>query len=380
MAASLLFRVVLAAAALAAWPGPALPADSTPAHPDGKAVLDCRSCHATDTPTKANPALVQCPRAMLVRGSQAPAQSVGDLVLGVGDKPYGAVRFSHRTHARMAEMGQGCIVCHHYNFNPSRPVMRCSECHPAAPAKAELGIPDLPRARHRLCIDCHRRMDKNWSCASCHPSGGQKAAQKAPTPQLPKRVIFETRSDAGRVVTFLHEDHARRFGLKCMDCHKDTTCAGCHGPGQVGKRAVVTHRLSGPVSQAPHASCVSCHQSDGCDKCHAEKPRERFDHARVAGWPENRFHARLDCRRCHAGRGFAKGGGDCESCHKGWKQSFDHRKTTLALDETHAALECESCHRDPLFVAPPDCASCHPDKSYPKEKPGKRWPGGVKGR
>jgi hypothetical protein len=42
------------------------------------------------------------------------------------------------------------------------------------------------------------------------------------------------------------------------------------------------------------------------------------------------------------------------------------------LDETHAAVDCESCHLEKDFAKKPTCSSCHDDKSYPDASPGAR--------
>ena len=214
---------------------------------------------------------------------------------------------------------------------------------------------------HRLCVECHREWSHSTNCATCH---GKEAPPKA---EIPGRVIYQTSSDQGKVVTFLHGDHARRFGLKCADCHQKQTCAVCHDPRLKG--------LGGPAGRAkssePHQSCSACHAKDKCSSCHSTKPMGAFDHGKSTGWVHNRFHRALECLRCHTTPGkFTKIDKDCESCHKGWQEKFDHKKTGLTLDETHAALGCQDCHADGTFAAPPACANCH-EKSYPKDKPGR---------
>jgi hypothetical protein len=61
------------------------------------------------------------------------------------------------------------------------------------------------------------------------------------------------------------------------------------------------------------------------------------------------------------------------ACHAGWKPgAFDHVVTGIKLSETHAALDCESCHLESNFAKKPTCSGCHDDKSYPTALPGVR--------
>lgn len=238
-----------------------------PAAGSASGQVNCRACHTSDAPTKEKPSLVPCPREDS-RPRHFSAQAPATLVLGAGDGPYGAVKFSHKAHAEMAEMGGGCYRCHHYDQGGR--IQKCAACHSPSRARADLGKPDAKGAMHRLCVGCHREWSASGKCAGCH------AAKASPL------------------------------------------------------------------------------------------------HGRSTAWIQNRFHGKLQCGECHRAPGeFQRIGKDCESCHKGWQAKFDHRKTGLTLDETHAALSCADCHADGAFAAPPACAACH-EKSYPKDKPGKK--------
>lgn len=340
------------AAAGAAWGQAEVPPAPAPS------VVDCKACHTSDSPTKEKPALVKCPRAK-TKGVHSPSEAPRTLTLGAAGGEYGPVKFSHKAHAEMAEMGGGCYQCHHYDQGGR--IQKCGECHSPERARTDVGKPDLKGALHRLCVECHRQWSHSTDCAACH---GGKAPPKA---DMPKRVVYWTSSDQGKVVTFPHGDHARRFGLRCAGCHQQQTCTSCHDPKKKG--------LGAPPRRAkeaqPHQSCSACHAKDKCSSCHSTKPMGAFDHGKSTGWIHNRFHARLECARCHTTPGrFTKIATDCDSCHKGWQAEFDHKKTGLALDEIHAALGCADCHADGQFTAPPACATCH-EKSYPKDKPGK---------
>jgi hypothetical protein len=109
----------------------------------------------------------------------------------------------------------------------------------------------------------------------------------------------------------------------------------------------------------------------------------KFVHDRT-GFPLTGQHARVTCRKCHAGDFEAAvsrscsgchrdvhggySGVHCDSCHdtEGWKSHFDpdaHRRTNFPLQGRHALLACEQCHgdrRDRSFARPTvACWECH---------------------
>ncbi|MCX6137289.1 MAG: cytochrome c3 family protein, partial [Ignavibacteriales bacterium] len=292
---------------------------------------------------------------------------------------YGPVKFSHRVHAEMSEMGDGCYGCHHYN--QARPIQQCRECHSTSRIRTDLGKPDLQGARHRQCVDCHLQWSHNSECNSCHAkktsdSTGVKIGERKAFAKMtvPAKVVFETNSVKGKFVTFFHGDHAQHFGLKCVDCHQQQPCAACHDSKKTGVQPAAQNEKKGShrgSMEDLHKPCFTCHATDKCGACHMDKPLEVFDHARSTGWALNRFHARLECQRCHTTvPRFVKLATGCESCHNSWQKKFDHKKTGLALNETHAGLDCDNCHTDKNFVTRASCEPCHQDKKYPKDKPG----------
>jgi Class III cytochrome C family len=339
--------------------------------------LNCRTCHSTDSPTKEKPSLVKCPR-MMIKGYHSIEEGPESITMDEISNLYGPVKFSHRSHAHMAEMGDGCYGCHHYN--QARPIQECKECHSASRIRTDLGKPDLKGARHRQCVDCHLQWSHTSDCNSCHAkkrgdgSGAAAQDRKAfPKVVIPARKVYETSSVKGKLVTFMHNDHAERFGLKCIDCHQEQTCVGCHDVKKAGQSPATASvaKRSGSMEEL-HKKCFACHATNSCTSCHMDRAREAFDHSKSTGWALNRFHSRLGCRQCHTTSGkFVQLNTDCETCHKGWQKKFSHAKTGLALDETHGGLDCESCHVDGNFTVRPSCVSCHQDKSYPKSKPGK---------
>lgn len=183
--------------------------------------------------------------------------------------------------------------------------------------------------------------------------------------------------------------------------------------------------------------CLQCHQSlaarvsagqgyharvrgRACEDCHAEHrgltapqvswpggARDRFDHARLAGWGLDGAHARLRCAQCHQPRyqrdpilsrmpvaerprsflGLQRAcaschddphrpslGADCRTCHTttdwaGASQAFDHARARFPLRGAHATVTCVQCHAGATpghpasyrGVAFARCDDCHRD-------------------
>lgn len=351
--------------------------------PPKKLDISCQTCHTCSAPTKTDPCLSPCPRARIIPGFHPPQAGPEVIVMSKVSREYGPVVFSHRLHADMSAMSGGCYGCHHYN-STSMTILACKECHPANRARSDLSMPDLKGAYHRQCMDCHRQWSKSTQCTSCHlKRGPDESAEESlrqarlkgkghPDVPLPKRVVYETRSQRGSFVTFFHDDHAGKFGLQCADCHKGESCVRCHEKKPAGAaepaRTVRTQR----TMEALHGPCFSCHVQDKCEDCHVDKPMEAFDHGKSAGWPLNRFHRALSCQKCHGeSKRFTRVDTRCASCHKGWTPAtFKHEVTGLRLDDAHRELDCETCHVDNNYAVTPSCAGCHDDKAYPKHKPG----------
>ncbi len=351
--------------------------------------IACQTCHSCSAPTKTNPCLSPCPRARIIPGYH-PAKSGPEVVImSRSSEQYGPVVFSHRLHADMSEMSGGCYGCHHYN-STSMAILSCKECHPASRARSDISMPDLKGAYHRQCMDCHRQWGKTTECTTCHIKRGpgqttEEALEAArlkgkghPEVPSPNRVVYETRSQKGTVVTFFHEDHSGRFGLQCRDCHKAEACVRCHEKGAVRDTATTAVRVvrSQRSMETLHAPCFSCHQKDACETCHMDKPLSAFDHARSTGWPLNRFHQKLACQKCHGEKTrFTKLNTGCVHCHANWAPgTFKHETTGFRLDASHAEFDCVSCHPDNAFGPEPSCSGCHDDKTYPKDRPGTPLP------
>ena len=347
--------------------------------------LQCSLCHTCDKPTERYPCLRVCPRTSAAAIKKELSQKrVPDLVImDELEELYLPVPFDHRGHAEMAEMIEGCAVCHHHTPEGAA-LPACKSCHETSPKREDIRKPSLKAAYHRQCMGCHRDWSGATRCAACHPPKiGQEQGESTvegllskmhPPIPAPDTEIYQLRSDPspGTRVIFRHKEHIDRFGLKCAHCHQEDTCSRCHSEreedGQ-SEKTLAEH----------HAPCSRCHDvqnKDACDHCHWKEgePRpEPFVHAST-GWPLNRNHAVLACRTCHEDVPFRKLDRDCDTCHSDWSpSSFDHAVTGQVLDENHAEAGCADCHADRKFSQAPRCDECHDEEEgivFPGKRPG----------
>lgn len=343
--------------------------------------LDCKQCHLCDTPTKAEPCLVQCPRYKIepVRHSveEAPNEIIINEVSSENDL-YKPVKFSHRLHAEMSLMSGGCATCHHYN--PPGKIVKCSTCHEADRSKSTPGKPDLKAAYHRQCMTCHTTWEEKSECKSCHALNiatkepepattvpvNAKIIKSHPKISIPQKIVYKTDCEEGTLVTYYHNDHVNKFNLECTDCHNQESCASCHNQ----KINFTKDQLDDS-----HDKCSSCHDTENnCSKCHTDSEREPFNHAKSTNFNLQDYHPEVACITCHkSNTEFSGLSNKCENCHKDSDGYFDHAITGIILDETHKEFYCENCHLNNQYKKKPTCTECHEDDiSYPKSIPGKK--------
>jgi hypothetical protein len=357
---------------------------------------DCGRCHFCDQPTRQNPCLLTCTRQRGPTGDLQllEQQGLNLILLDELEDAYLPVPFDHRGHAEMAEMVGGCLTCHHYTPEGWRHPA-CKTCHEVSGAGADIDKPGLLGAYHQQCLNCHREWINERDCDVCHraKTGRSRTDEAAATPTKddllrvmhppiaePDGDVYRSRSDqpTETQVIFRHRDHTHRFGLRCVECHHESSCAQCH----TGDR----ERRSPRTLSEHHSPCVRCHTRDmdltgwkasRCNRCHwrqGQPKPEPFDHA-ATGWALGRFHKDRTCRDCHKQLPFQKLDGDCNTCHSEWSPSaFDHRVTGQILDEIHAEQDCDTCHADRRFDRPPTCNACHDPAddgiTFPAKRPG----------
>lgn len=222
----------------------------------------------------------------------------------------------------------------------------CSKCHQSGKKF---------RSAQSTCVACHKKDDTHKGglgskCADCHTESGWK----------------EARFDHDTTDFRLEGKHAN---AKCRECHRDNA-----------------------FKDTPMA-CMSCHRKDDrhkgrfgekCQTCHNAKAWDAvvFDHNEDTKYPLRGKHRQARCDACHTGNLYHdtlqtacvachkkddkhKGtlGDKCGDCHveRAWNEArFDHAQSRFSLRGKHAAIECNACHKSPLFKdAPMTCIACH---------------------
>lgn len=138
----------------------------------------------------------------------------------------------------------------------------------------------------------------------------------------------------------------------------------------------------------PHGSfkeeCALCHSAEGWKPA---RVKPEFDHGKRYGFALTGAHATDDCLSCHTTLEFKQSNTQCQSCHQDphrgemgaecarchSSRSFSdrsamvqqHQMSRFPLTGSHAALECEGCHRPSAqgklqFVnTQAECQTCH---------------------
>jgi hypothetical protein len=375
---------------------PTVPGKQADAHKavsmrDDKCDLGCACCHTCDRPTPENLCLPPCERGpdLYMQSQKGPDVVILDEL----QDAYLPVPFDHKGHADMAEMTQGCVLCHHYTPKGQQHPA-CKTCHDVAVEGTGIHKPGLKGAYHRQCLNCHKDWIDASDCGICHrrrtAGPGVRDAAKPPTDHVLGRIHppitepqtefyrAETKEGAKSTVIFRHWEHVHGFDLRCVDCHHEDNCTRCHVKtnGEKPVRSVKEH----------HRPCLRCHKSDmdeattkitgKCRRCHVQKGQpmpKPFDHANT-GWPLSRYHEGNSCRDCHKTVPFVKQSTKCNDCHGDWDpDNFNHTVTGQILDDNHKEIDCADCHLGRQFDAPPKCDECHDEDdgiSFPARRPG----------
>jgi len=357
-------------------------AQKSPGKNHEKLKISCKTCHICDVPTKDDPCLVLCPRDKIPTVYQKPEQTRELIVIDQINDRYGPVYFSHKLHAQMSVMSGGCENCHHHNT--SGPILLCNTCHKPERKREDVSLPDLKGAYHRQCMECHREWSHDTGCNTCHTlkknvkdvkNGNiRKRYQGKDHPPVlePTYLMYKTNTNKGRLVTFYHDDHTMKFGLKCAGCHKQENCTRCHDVSNISKVKSKTVNTKKSFEEQ-HKNCISCHKEDNCTSCHSGSKLEPFDHEKKTGWALSKYHLNIGCIKCHGNKlPYNQIERSCVSCHNGWSsETFNHTITGLELDGNHLELNCDDCHLEKNFTEKPSCINCHESYEYPKQKPGK---------
>ena len=327
-------------------------------------------------------ALASSPPGLSTQAGNTPTTDPADLGPNVvmlkelADK-YDPVPFEHRKHAKMAEMREACLVCHHRPPTAaSQPVgtataptpadtaplpahvtqadsaqtPACKSCHSIKDFDATIQRPSLKGAYHRQCFNCHREWMGANACGACHKARDNSPNPKNPTPgdivgrmhppiPQPEDRVYKARYTPadGVNVTFRHQEHTKTYGIKC-----------CHLPSSEQLRNVPPnpgfgHRAAGAAAPGTAGQSLA-----GVARAMHELPRERAAATTATMKPARPPRRRLTMRS-------ASGGGQ-------------------KLDKSHAGLACQQCHAGLQMSAAPTCGdkSCHGTKTvaFPATRPG----------
>ena len=109
-----------------------------------------------------------------VVGSEIPADK--DIIVFPGK--LGDVTFNHKLHSGLENLGGvekvECSTCHH-TYEGAGAVKACSDCHVRSKKEASTGTPDLKKAFHFRCRECHKytmeqgkHAGPDKKCKLCH--------------------------------------------------------------------------------------------------------------------------------------------------------------------------------------------------------------------
>ncbi len=363
----------------------------------GKLGTACESCHGSETfrvTTFKHPK-----NAELYGGEHAKVPcgkchgGEGVQKAGLTGKPVG-----QRVYRGMSE---ACASCHK-DVHFGQLGANCESCHTVEAAK--FAAPKFSHAttafaltgKHTTteCAKCHARETAAFpagtgtavhfkgvatACASCH--------KDVHLGQLGDRCQSCHGAETFKLATYKHRENPEFFTAKhattrCQDCHKNVEADFPGGHGTAVRYATLT------------SACASCHEDvhrgtlgSRCETCHGTQQWPGASRAfhKATVFPLDGQHLRVACAECHF-NGQTKGtpnrcydchwirhqddvyrtqlGTDCENCHRttSWRSVvWTHEAATgFALAGAHAALDCQSCHRDLQFHgASADCYSCH---------------------
>ena len=288
----------------------------------------CKECHEDQLASEC----VYCH----LGGSQQRAVKLG--------RPGRRLRFSHLSHQARDKAG-------------------CKGCHPRAAAAQAPGARLVPD--HRGCARrCHQRALQDQRCGKCHQDLLRYPLR--PVTRVGHRGNFIKR----------HGALARSPG-RCLACHDQTHCGGCHGrtaamPLSVRFSERVTARFvhrgdflgrHARQAKAEPATCLKCHGARHCSSCHelqglarpaagaTERVSSRSPHGPQWMTPGTAdFHGRkarrqiASCAACHD-RG---AGSNCVTCHKvGALGGNPHPRGFVWSDKARACrgdAMCLNCH------------------------------------
>lgn len=261
------------------------------------------------------------------------------------------------------------------------------------------------------CTKCHVLGSKvtNEKCLACHTEVKERIDQQ--------KGYHSSVEVKGKECVSCHNDHhGKNFqiirfneqqfqhnltGFKLEGAHNRMKCNECHTSKFISSEKIKAKSFT---YLGLNNLCLSCHSdyhhktlSNSCANCHgfeSFKPAANFNHA-TTKFPLLGKHKMVDCSKCHSietkeGKNFQKFSGvqfsSCATCHKDVHQnkfgqnckqchtessfqtikgasSFDHSKTSFALEGKHIEVNCKLCHKTKITdpIKHNQCYDCHTD-------------------
>lgn len=218
--------------------------------------------------------LLVCVSLAIVGYSASPTSSPPEKVWF--DAGGGDVIFEHTYHTSFSD----CQDCHHdysETENEEATEMNCRACHYWGEAREERGDdPTHTRFIGANCTECHRAMEMEVACGTCHILQGMAFEHSARVrPALPMNVTFDTKEGE---VTFDHKLHlSDDVGEPCLSCHhrvekskemegrsREKSCRACH------YELADILPLYDDDNHARYigVNCTDCHGDEECEMCH----------------------------------------------------------------------------------------------------------------
>jgi hypothetical protein len=251
--------------------------------------------------------------------SAAPAES--------GGEPFKTCQICHPDFMQKPGTAGDLVFSHKTHLDKN---VSCATCHPSP-----LGHFGRPAPMMTTCLSCHQGETAPNDCKNCHRKLDQIA------PGLGKQVV--------------HLDPDAKTRHTCAKCHDvNVWCEKCHGVAMPHPPA--WPQIHGGYASADSAVCVKCHQSKDktfCVRCHGlEMPHPAFWYSSHGDIAKN---DRQFCSKCHK-----DSPAFCDNCHHaGFSPTAAWPKAQHAqVVGQQGTGPCFACHDEA------SCARCHPAGRY----------------
>lgn len=309
--------------------------------------------------------------------------------------PWSEVLFDHNTQASFKLEGRHQVVS-------------CTKCHTSAPKEY--------KPVEQKCVSCHASQDVHQGklgqdCDKCHDVHGA-------TPLFDHNTMTEYPLEGAHARADCKGCHYKpdvltasktyeldwafeAVGTHCAECHGDphglrpgAQCLGCHdlesfqnAAGKMGAGdidAAGGEKVPSPDGGPAEKAMFEGPRHDATGELETSGARARDRYHDVPPFSLRGGHSRLECNRCHGGRGDLTSAGQlCDTCHRQddvhsgglgprcadchsirsfAPARFSHTAVGFSLVGAHRMTSCKSCHAAGNYMGlSGECVSCHLD-------------------